>query len=584
VLAGPEFLTVFNGETGAAMATTTYIPGRDPLNGWGGVGGNGNNDSTGNRSDRFLACIAYLDGVRPSVVMCRGYYGRSVLAAWDWRNGLLTSRWVFDSINGANAYSGQGGHHVFVADVDDDGKQEIVYHSMIVDDNGAGYLSTRDPTAPSGYVIWGLRHGDAGHLSDLDPSRPGLEIFGIHENEGNTTRFGTPGGALYSVKTGEVYWGVTPGADVGRGVAADIDPTSPGAESWGPAGGTRRISDGEPLYTQTPSSTNMLVWWDDDLLRELENGTSITKWNWVTHTTATLLNASGTASNNSTKSNPCLIADMFGDWREEVMWRNSSNTELRIYTTTIPAKNRIFTLMHDAQYRVSIAWQNVGYNQPPWPSFWIGENPLSAPPPPPRIVTENDTTPPVLNLPDDKIVEATSPAGAVVTFQATASDEVSGTLPVTLSHESGSVFPLGTTTVQASATDEFGNTATGSFTITVQDTIAPTITNLVASPSRLAPVNHKLVSVALTATVNDAADATPKIRIVNITANEPVNGKGDGNTDPDWIITGDMTLQLRAERSGTGTDRVYTVQVEATDASGNKETSTVTVTVPHDNA
>jgi hypothetical protein len=265
------------------------------------------------------------------------------------------------------------------------------------------------------------------------------------------------------------------------------------------------------------------------------------------------------------------------------MWRNSSNTELRIYTTVIPAKNRIFTLMHDAQYRVSIAWQNVGYNQPPWPSFWIGENPLSSPPPPPRIVTENDTTPPVLNLPDDKIVEATSAAGAVVTFSATASDEVSGTVPVALSHASGSVFPLGTTTVQASATDEFGNTATGSFTITVQDTIAPTVENLVASPSRLAPVNHKLINVALSASVSDTVDAAPKIRIVNVTANEPVNGKGDGNTDPDWVITGDMTLQLRAERAGTGTDRVYTVHVESADAAGNTQPAAVTVTVPHDN-
>jgi rhamnogalacturonan endolyase len=591
VLAGPEYFTIFDGLTGKALATTTYIPGRDPINGWGGIGGNGNNDSVGNRVDRFLACVAYLDGVRPSVVMCRGYYGRSVLAAWDWRNGELTSRWVFDSVNGANAYSGQGGHHVFVADVDDDGKQEIVYHSAIIDDDGTGYLSTRDPNAASGWERWGLRHGDAGHLSDLDPTRPGLEVFGVHESEGNTVPFGTPGMAVYSAKTGEVYWGIVPGVDVGRGVAADIDPTSPGAESWGPGGanaGVRRMSDGSRLYqgtatpNATPNSTNMLVWWDADLLRELEDGIAITKWNWTNRTTQTLLTATGSASNNGTKSNPALIADLFGDWREEVMWRNSNSTELRIYTTTIPANNRIHTLMHDAQYRSSVAWQNVGYNQPPWPSFWIGENPLSSPPPPPPIVVENDTTPPVLNLPDDKIVEATSPAGAAVTFAVSAEDEVSGSLAVTLSHASGSVFPIGTTMVTASATDAFGNVVNGSFTITVQDTIAPTIYSLVVSPTELWPANHKMVNVTVTPVVSDAGDNAPVTRILSVTSNEPVNGTGDGNTEPDWLITGDLTLQLRAERAGNNSSRIYTITVQTRDAAGNATTRTITVRVPHD--
>jgi rhamnogalacturonan endolyase len=153
ILSGPEYLTVFNGQTGAAMATVNYNPNRYPLDGWGGIGGNGNNDSTGNRVDRFLATVAYLDGVRPSVIMCRGYYGRSVLAAWDWRNGQLTQRWVFDSVDRPNPYSGMGAHAISVADVDRDGKDEIVYHSMVVDDDGTGLFTT------------GLRHGDALHVS-----------------------------------------------------------------------------------------------------------------------------------------------------------------------------------------------------------------------------------------------------------------------------------------------------------------------------------------------------------------------------------------------------------------------------------
>jgi hypothetical protein len=288
------------------------------------------------------------------------------------------------------------------------------------------------------------------------------------------------------------------------------------------------------------------------------------------------------ASNNGTKSNPALIADLFGDWREEVMWRNSASTELRIYTTTIPANNRIHTLMHDAQYRAAVAWQNVGYNQPPWPSFWIGENPLSSSPPPPPIVVENDTTPPVLNLPDDKIVEATSAAGAAVTFAATAEDDVSGSVPVTLSHPSGTVFPLGTTTVTATAKDAFGNIAQGSFTITVQDTVAPAFESLTVSPTELKPVNHKLVNVVVSAVASDAVDAAPAVRIVSVTANEPINGRGDGNTEPDWIITGNLTLQLRAERAGMGSDRIYTIAVGSTDAAGNTAIKTIEVRVPRD--
>ena len=359
VLKGPEYFTIFDGRTGAALATTNYIPERGDLGGWGGVGGNGGNDSVGNRVDRFLACVAYLDGVRPSVVMCRGYYGRSVLAAWDWRDGKLTSRWVFDSKDKDNPYSGQGAHSVSVADVDGDGRDEIIYHSMVVDDDGKGLFTT------------GLRHGDALHVGDLDPARPGLEVFGIHENEETTVQFQTPGVACYDAKDGKIIWSFGPGADVGRGLSADIDPRHAGSEMWGGASGLRTCR-GENIGP-APRSANFAIWWDGDLLREILDRNRIDKWDWESGTLKNILSAEGATSNNGSKATPVLAADIFGDWREEVIFRTPDSSELRIYTTTIPTTNRFRTLMHDPQYRLAIAWQNVGYNQPPHPGFFLGE-------------------------------------------------------------------------------------------------------------------------------------------------------------------------------------------------------------------
>ena len=378
ILDGPEFFTIFDGQTGAALATSDYIPPRGDIDGWGGIGGNGGNDNNGNRVDRFLACIAYFDGVRPSVVMCRGYYGRSVLAAWDFRDGKLTSRWVFDSgvsyppYSDASPYSGQGNHNLSVADVDADGKDEIVYGSCCIDDDGKGLYST------------GLRHGDAMHVSDLDPTRPGLEVFGIHENEGWTTKLGTPGAAMYDARTGQIIFAVAPGVDVVKGVAADIDPRYGGCESWDGPGGLRDAK-GRTISITTPSSANFVLWWDADLTRELLNGNHIDKWDWMDEKTNRLLTAWECSSNNYNKAVPCLTADIFGDWREEVIWRTSDNKALHIYTTTIPVANRIYTLMHDPQYRLAIAWQNVAYNQPPHPSFFLGEGMAS--PPRPAIKT-----------------------------------------------------------------------------------------------------------------------------------------------------------------------------------------------------
>jgi rhamnogalacturonan endolyase len=369
ILDGPEYLTIFDGRTGGTLKTVDYIPNRYPIDGWGGIGGNGGNDSFGNRCDRFLACIAYLDGVRPSLVMCRGVYGRTVLAAWDWRDAKLTSRWVFDSgisyppFEDASHYSGMGGHSLSVADVDEDGKDEIVYHAMVVDDDGKGLYST------------GWRHGDSMHISDMYPDRPGLEVFTIHENEDDTVRFQSPGVATRDARTGEAIWTHSHGIDVTGGVAADIDPRHRGYEAWGGPGGLRD-SQGNDIGTK-PRASDFVIWWDHDLLRELISGTNINKWNWVRGIEERLLSTGARWG----RRGPNIMGDFLGDWREEMLMTAPDGQSLRLYTTTIPTEHRIYTLMHEPQYRLSIAWQNVVYNKPPHPGFFLGDGMVSPPRP-----------------------------------------------------------------------------------------------------------------------------------------------------------------------------------------------------------
>jgi rhamnogalacturonan endolyase len=445
---GPEFFTIFSGKDGANLATVPYIPGRGEGNAWGGIGGNGGNDNGTNRRERYLATIAYLDGVRPSVVMCRGYYGRSVLAAWDWRDGKLTSRWVFDSSQNANQgnpyisnsatvsaeaglnkvvdntegawrgtlpgcflcwdsegkkeyrkilavnggtitvdgdmtpaankvafttnYSGMGAHWTTAADVTNDGKDEIIYHSMVVNSDGKGLYST------------GLRHGDALHIGHFDPDRDGVQIFGVHENEGSIWDPWTPAAALFDGATGKVLWRFGDDGDAGRGVCMDIDPRTPGAEFWWSGSGGLYDVKGNRISGAAPSATNFAIWWDGDDLREILDSNRIMKWNWEQGQVTNLLVAQGCASNNGSKSTPGLSADLFGDWREEVIFRTTANNALRIYSTTIPTQRRLYTLMHDPAYRNSIASQNVGYNQPPHVGFYLGNGMKD--PPKPNIV------------------------------------------------------------------------------------------------------------------------------------------------------------------------------------------------------
>ena len=352
ILQGPEYYTVFNGLTGAEMATIAYPMPRGNISDWG--------DSYGNRGDRFLAAVAYLDGERPSIVECRGYYGpqpgykgKNQLTALDYRDGQLTQRWQFTAtINTGNdiypEYIGQGNHGLSVIDADGDGFDEIVYGACVIDHDGSPKFTT------------GLGHGDAMHVSDLDPTRPGYEVFGIHEGTGN------PGAAMYAAEDGTILW-QTANADSGRGVAADIDPAYPGMECWHSASSNLFTASGGTASSSKPGSCNFVIWWDADLSREISDADRIDKWNPATSSTTRLVTVYeyGVSTNNGTKKNPCLQAEIFGDWREEMIMRTSDSTALRIFTPVTVTNYRIHTLMHDPVYRMGIAWQNVAYNQPP---------------------------------------------------------------------------------------------------------------------------------------------------------------------------------------------------------------------------
>ncbi|GAB4001158.1 hypothetical protein GCM10029992_35750 [Glycomyces albus] len=346
VLSGPEYLTIFDGRTGAAVDTIDYRPPRGDVCSWG--------DCYGNRVDRFLAGTAYLDGETPSMIFARGYYTRSVIWAVDFDGQNLTTRWIFDSDDEGSQYRGQGAHSLSIADLDGDGRQDIVYGAMAVGSYGQALWRT------------GFGHGDALHVSDLVPDRAGQEVFMVHESGSQ------PSSSLVG-SNGQVLFQTSPDGDNGRGVGANVHAGNYGAEFWSSNVSGLRNANGDDIGSK-PSSTNFVSWWDGDGERELLDGTHIDDYD-----SGRLLTGSGVASNNGTKATPALSADLFGDWREEVVWRTSDSSALRIYATPYETDLRIPTLMHDPQYRVAIAWQNTAYNQPPHPSFYIGSDMPAAP-------------------------------------------------------------------------------------------------------------------------------------------------------------------------------------------------------------
>jgi rhamnogalacturonan endolyase len=358
IITGPEYLTVFNGLTGAVLSTVNFEPARGNINDWG--------DNYGNRGDRFLAGTAYLDGQRPSLIMGRGYYAKSAIAAYDFRDGALRLRWKFDSSSAGSSWTGRGTHSLSIADVDGNGTDEIIYGGMTINANGTGRYTT------SFYA-----HGDALHVGDFVPGRAGKEIWQIHEQSSGAaaTLRDANNGAVVMQKNN------TCGCEgPARGVAGDVYAGNSGAEFWGVGTGlTSLFNASGGNVGRTPGSANFLAWWDADPVRELLDGNHVDKYG--TGGDTRLLTGSGAHSINGTKATPSLSGDLFGDWREEIILPRDDNAALRIYATPNQTDRRIYTLMHDAQYRVAIAWQNTAYNQPPHPSFFLG-NGMSTPPQP----------------------------------------------------------------------------------------------------------------------------------------------------------------------------------------------------------
>ena len=402
---GQEYLTVFKGETGAAIHTIAYYPNRNAKAelseaagtfNWDDRSGKNDKGDYGNRGERYLAATAYLDGPdrNPSGIFCRGYYTFAYIWAVDFDGQQLKTRWLHGSdsrttykwmipdennpqrltsktIKGNTCFSGlnrytmyaNGNHNMSIADVDGDGKDEIIWGSAALDDDGKMLYSV------------GFGHGDAIHLADLDPDRPGLELFDVHEEKG------TYAWDIHDAATGEIIWkGGPSGADNGRGLAADIVAGNRGYEFWSSYGGPEKATDRNqnPFSAQTgkqvisqKGSMNFRIYWDGDLQDELLDGTTISKWNGSSYVT-TSLGFNGSSSCNGTKSTPNLQVDLFGDWREEViLWSTNDNATLNIYTTNTPTTYRVPTLMPDHTYRMGICWQHTAYNPPPHLGYYL---------------------------------------------------------------------------------------------------------------------------------------------------------------------------------------------------------------------
>lgn len=353
ILQGPEYLTLFDGFTGKALDTIDYEPGRGIHGTPGVVNKDYWGDDFGNRSERYLAAVAYLDGRKPSVLVSRGYYENFGMAAYDIVDKKFQKRWFFDTKDEGNeTFAGQGNHNLAVADVDEDGFDEIVFGACTIDHDGTGLYSNQ------------LGHGDAIHVGEFDLESPGLEIFSCFEEK-------PYGVALRRASDGKILFRYTADGDTGRAIAGNFSADNPGAEYSASMSDDLWNSKGETVgawSSITKWMQNFTIYWDGDLEQEVMERTMIDGFGKGRIFTASY----DVTYINSSKSNSSLSADLLGDWREEAIWPAQDGTYLRLYHTTYPTEYRIATLMHDTQYRVQAAAQNVGYNQPAHTSFFLG--------------------------------------------------------------------------------------------------------------------------------------------------------------------------------------------------------------------
>ncbi|SHK24763.1 carbohydrate-binding protein [Fibrobacter sp. UWB12] len=386
ILKGPEYLTVFRGTDGAAITTIEYTPSRNILSHsspqakgkWG--------DNYGNRCERYLAATGYLDGVHPSAIFARGYYSSAYVAAYDFDGKDLKLRWLHKSEDPGKGLYEQGNHSLQAADLDGDGYDEVFFGAAALNHDGTLRYRT------------GLGHGDAHHIADMDPDRPGLESWDVHEHKD----------AKYTdelrANDGTIIWGTpqpNPGVDNGRGMAADVDSTHRGYEMWSAKGGgmftVKHERIGSPAVSQ-----NFRIYFDGDLQDELLDGAYVTKFNSKDIKAEVYFDgpaALGVTGCNGTKNTPSLVADLFGDWREELVVRSEKDpTTMYIVSTPVTSPYRLYTLMHDATYRTAVASENTAYNQPPHPGYFLPDMAKSLKQPDIYVVGENvvvpvDTTP-----------------------------------------------------------------------------------------------------------------------------------------------------------------------------------------------
>jgi rhamnogalacturonan endolyase len=331
VLEGPEYLACYDGRTGKEIDRVDWIE-RGKVTDWA--------DTTGNRASRHMLGVAYLDGKTPSVLVVRGTYGLMKVDAWTLRNRKLEKLWRWTNERAPFKYQGQGQHSIKTGDIDGDGFDEILNGSIAIDHDGRTLWST------------GLGHGDRFYLSDIDPDRPGLEIWYTIEDP-----HPQHGVSLWDARRGLLIFGThepTRDNEVAGGLAGDIEASHPGMEMW-----TNRFfftAAGEPLAGDRPPQ-NELAWWDADLLRETVSRGSVAKWKG-----SSLARIEGVVQQ---------VADIAGDWREEIV--TVAAGELRIYSTAIPAADRRVTLMQDPLYRNDVTHRSMGYPHVPMTSFFLGE-------------------------------------------------------------------------------------------------------------------------------------------------------------------------------------------------------------------